>query len=893
MTTDNYSAVTSLTGYYRSRTERTPARHWANEKLLHDLAAIGYASFFEGTGTNPMALTGASTSKLWLDTTAGVTGSAGTIKRYKGTGDPTVAANWIVNDLAGTFGHLGNLSPVTTSEDFATRSAAAAATISSGITYLRTAGYAAVGDGGHALYLKVGSTGNGVFQSVDGAYWAPVMPESGAISAIVFGAEASASVNHTAALQAAVDFVEDNSGGIVDLDVGIYYLAELVLKSNVALRGVKNATIIMPHASLALTGTCIANETTEIVNAGDRVDANIGLLDIIFDGTGRVYATYPAAGYNTIGSMVYFTNVDAPYVNGCTFRDHQSFSLVFQGCRNAIVDGMLATNTGKNDYSSPAVAFLNLGTTYAVVAATQANPCVLTFNRAHGFSTGNSIYVKNVEGLSGLVPDGLYTVGATTGTTVALSGINTSAARPFLFTGRERVGPPFFTENEGAEVRNSTFRDLNRAALQMSGFANLISNVKIERVGEAGIFINYAQDTEIEDFYIDGVVLTDIVASGIERNYCANVNARRGTIKNTETVALVCDGTIGCVNDHIKIVNPGCLAIGTVYQTKPFAVAGGLAGATIPDYMRYVVFNAPVAGYLTRSDTYTNIEVIESNRPVRARGFFYGTVSGSPSTDVASLIKIEDNDLSQFGQSVGIIAATLASPCVVTTDSAHGFITGDEVYITGVVNPSALTGGPLVATVLSSTTFSVPIDTSAGVAFPVGGNQLARVGLISAADMISLSDTSYVQQRMSVKGNIGHPSESPKVLRQTIVSTGDTTFTCYFPPSKVEFFAEITGSAVHRRYGQGVVYRPDYGQSFNRLYVGHGFARAIDDLNLSPADTEAENYGQHTATQAAIRLIDADSNTIFNATMLWNVNGIVLNVGVVSIATAITVVCHP
>lgn len=74
-----------------------------------------------------------------------------------------------------------------------------------------------------------------------------------------------------------------------------------------------------------------------------------------------------------------------------------------------------------------------------------------------------------------------------------------------------------------------------------------------------------------------------------------------------------------------------------------------------------------------------------------------------------------------------ITAATQASPVVITTSGAHGYSSGDEVYITGVSGMTELNGRNFQVTVLSTTTFSLQdlggsnIDGSAYTAYSADG----------------------------------------------------------------------------------------------------------------------------------------------------------------------------
>lgn len=72
-----------------------------------------------------------------------------------------------------------------------------------------------------------------------------------------------------------------------------------------------------------------------------------------------------------------------------------------------------------------------------------------------------------------------------------------------------------------------------------------------------------------------------------------------------------------------------------------------------------------------------------------------------------------------------IIASTAADPCVITTAEAHGFHTRQLVRLKGF--PGTLAGlldEQHEVTVLSPTTFSVPVDTSASYATSLADNTL-------------------------------------------------------------------------------------------------------------------------------------------------------------------------
>jgi hypothetical protein len=127
--------------------------------------------------------------------------------------------------------NTGNLElllvPVTT--DIASLSGAAAS-----MTYLRTAGYAEVGDGGASLYKKVNSepSHSGKVQSADGSWW-ELVSEDGKIYAEQFGAFSSNTyaANDTA-LTAAISALGSVSNTLSFATTGTYLASALTVSTN-------------------------------------------------------------------------------------------------------------------------------------------------------------------------------------------------------------------------------------------------------------------------------------------------------------------------------------------------------------------------------------------------------------------------------------------------------------------------------------------------------------------------------------------------------------------------------------------------------------------------------------------------------------------------------------
>lgn len=86
------------------------------------------------------------------------------------------------------------------------------------VQFVRTAGFAAPGDGGHALYHRAGSEPPhaGKLQSTDGSWW-EIVPDQVGVSVKAFGAVGDGATDDASAIQDAIDFVMrgDKGGAVV------------------------------------------------------------------------------------------------------------------------------------------------------------------------------------------------------------------------------------------------------------------------------------------------------------------------------------------------------------------------------------------------------------------------------------------------------------------------------------------------------------------------------------------------------------------------------------------------------------------------------------------------------------------------------------------------------
>lgn len=175
---------------------------------------------------------------------------------------------------------------------FDTRGLAALATIPVTTTFIETAGYSAVGDLGAAIYIKIGGTAPGAFQSADGQWWG--LAEN-PVNACQFGLNiAAAAATNRAALQAASDYLNALNGGTCWIPAGTYTIDNAVnVAARVTFRGMGAGTNISlanltSHAFDLQGGYCrildmqITAPTAKTGGAG--VNASPGTGEFIIDG---------------------------------------------------------------------------------------------------------------------------------------------------------------------------------------------------------------------------------------------------------------------------------------------------------------------------------------------------------------------------------------------------------------------------------------------------------------------------------------------------------------------------------------------------------------------------------------------------------------------------------
>lgn len=135
-----------------------------------------------------------------------------------------------------------------------------------------------------------------------------------------------------------------------------------------------------------------------------------------------------------------------------------------------------------------------------------------------------------------------------------------------------------------------------------------------------------------------------------------------------------------------------------------------------------------------------------------------------------------------------------AGASVVTTATPHGATTGDTVVISGVTGSTPTINGSRVVTVLSPTTFSVPVITTAGGT----GGAAARTGTVTAtltAPLQSQDQGAYLPQGIACDFTASNPTAQIRGITSVASVTGcsaGTKFTVQSLPAAASFI-EIAG----------------------------------------------------------------------------------------------------
>ncbi len=185
--------------------------------------------------------------------------------------------------------------------------------------------------------------------------------------------------------------------------------------------------------------------------------------------------------------------------------------------------------------------------------------------------------------------------------------------------------------------------------------------------------------------------------------------------------------------------------------------AVSLSGATIT-----TPNGGTVSGGITTTGTSKTITAATNANPCVLTATAHGFTTGD-SVYIADIVGLK----ARSGDTATITNATQANPCVLTI-ADHGFVTGNELEITSVVGMTELNGNIYTITVVDSNTVSLDVDASAFTAYGSGGqaekitaspaNGMTTAITVLTADTFELDDldssslTPYVSGGSASKG---------------------------------------------------------------------------------------------------------------------------------------------
>ncbi len=198
-------------------------------------------------------------------------------------------------DAAGNPG-VSSDAPPTATQDLDTRTALAAATVDGAINIVITAGYSAFGDGGGAIYERVGSDPSTALsvQSTDGAWW-KVLPDHGYVNVKQAGAVGDNVTDDGAAFIACLEFAElqvdtpstglaSTYGVIVPPSDNFYYLGANTLELKAAVHLVGQGTGMAGNNPCRLRWD--ANITGIIVHRANTIGATTEVISTDYGADG-------------------------------------------------------------------------------------------------------------------------------------------------------------------------------------------------------------------------------------------------------------------------------------------------------------------------------------------------------------------------------------------------------------------------------------------------------------------------------------------------------------------------------------------------------------------------------------------------------------------------------
>ena len=521
-------------------------------------------------------------------------------------------------------------------------------------------------------------------------------------------------------LQAALNIAESRATSARPVTVrvpGSYTITTpVLLPNNTILDGMGMGSFTV-GATMSLTASVFAEKSTQTSNT--RNAENITVRGLTIDGAARVYpewltnptngtpitdpqndytspgvlnaALYPggindvvaanrrnAAATTTNGFLVRIQNCNRPLIENCRFLNHQSFGVGIIGSFSGIVRNNLFNNIGRISFQSPAVICSDFGSAWIISNITKANPAVITVVTDTLLTNGTTVRLRN--NTWGSFP-ATFTASTVSGTSIT-TNVNSSAfANTFLFNGRQLLTTDAYIPSLNNVVENNVFTNLNRIGIQVGGENNTVRNNHIRNAREGGIFAFRAIGAIINSNYIEGVLLSDIVANGIEMNFCTDCEVRNNRINRVVGKGIASIGQISCNIDENRIHSASLTGPSTTYPFGPFSERYAfnigqpiIANTTVPSVDRTPIVLTAINTMAVTGTVNNNVISDDRVAAVTNNGMFF-TTAGTAGAESINNLTVSGNDFSRWAP----VEATLNRNVVI--DWAAGCLDNQSCFI--------------------------------------------------------------------------------------------------------------------------------------------------------------------------------------------------------------------
>lgn len=271
----------------------------------------------------------------------------------------------------------------------------------------------------------------------------------------------------------------------------------------------------------------------------------------------------------------------------------------------------------------------------------------------------------------------------------------------------------------------------------------ILSGVRIRNgaIGRIAKLENYCGEVIFDNLY----VLADLarVATGTSSRYLFTVNGTGATLTIKDSVLDFSNSSI--LDSKGDASTAAKKRFGTMVASGKVILDNVRIIGTSKLDPRYGLFGTDASG--SKTIKYRNLYMDDPNFPI----------SGVP------------------GSSVTISSATNANPIVCTTSSAHGYGSGDYVYIDNMDQMTALNTNAYKITVLSSTTFSIPVD-GTSMSAETGGGVAQKITTPTDVAISTMNENKQGLFDFRDRELTGY-SNTNLIKRQNGVTTTDATAT--------------------------------------------------------------------------------------------------------------------